>query len=373
MIAVILSLCLTGSADVPTRSVLVVRHCARATALTFKTGEGAIGFNFYDNYTTLPFPRWPSNTLPEKCLVRGNTLVKNFSSLVASTLPQPVSVFADACDRDKSTAADILSGLSMDPANYTVASKYFYPKFCPMPSAVKELVAIKSKLAVFPPPANLEHLLTALQNEILGKGVAPSLLSIKNPVLDPTGKYHAGGVLVGASLVEAFLMQQGNGSEVAWGRISPEKLNSYLALNVYGRAIEARLPLMARASHSNMLVAVATHLKGGSTNDTAATKIFVGHDDDLDALAALLGLSWEAVPYPANTTTPGSALRFDFDEASGSVSMSLEYTTLDGAALARSVPATFPGGNNTLSAADFQAAVRGAIDPACVDPDLPPP
>ena len=55
----------------------------------------------------------------------------------------------------------------------------------------------------------------------------------------------------------------------------------------------------------------------------------VGHDADLDALAELFGLSWHALPFPANSTTPGSALRLDLTNDGKSVRASIVYQQFD--------------------------------------------
>ena len=64
--------------------------------------------------------------------------------------------------------------------------------------------------------------------------------------------------------------------------------------------------------HSNLLNAIIDAL---SNTNEKGTRLFVGHDGDLDGMAAILGLAWESTPFAANATTPQSGLRFDlFDD-----------------------------------------------------------
>jgi hypothetical protein len=56
---------------------------------------------------------------------------------------------------------------------------------------------------------------------VLGNGEAPPLVNISDSV---AGGYFDGGSYVASFFVEAFLMQQGGGLPVAWGKVKPSAL-----------------------------------------------------------------------------------------------------------------------------------------------------
>ena len=111
----------------------------------------------------------------------------------------------------------------------------------------------------------------------------------------------------------------------------------------------------------------------GSTS-TANTAVdsdslgFVGHDSDLDALAELFGLSWHALPFPANSTTPGSALRLDLVDEGKSVQASIVYQQFNSASPPmRTVPATWTNfGKSTVSVTALEKWMAGRIVNECV-------
>jgi hypothetical protein len=348
-----------------------MRHCARSTPLDIFTG--AKGFYDFDNYTSKPhqpFPAWTVGTY--ECLPRGNELIRQFSGNISLTFPRPVQVVADSCcDRDRDTADDFIVGARLNPAttDYRTNTVVFgsmdtFPGFNPPFGACRGDVATQARNADITAnfhsvkkPDGLDKMLASLQENVLGKGAAPPLQDIPNILLatPPTqlgaSTVVVGGVPIASAFVEAFLMQEAGGYPVAWDTLPPKELNDLLALHIYNRALgDSRAKGWARVSHASMLASIVQFLTNDnpSDNQTALTKVFVGHDSDLDSLATLLDLTWDAAPFPTNSTTPGSVLRFDLDD-DAMVTISYQYTSfgvgIDGAA--HTVPVFRPQADGT--------------------------
>ena len=143
----------------------------------------------------------------------------------------------------------------------------------------------------------------------------------------------------------------------------------FLDLLVYMRAVEARSLPIVQYTESNMLAHVIQELDDA----TNATTIFVGHDDDMDALATFYNLQWVIPPYPTNHSLPGGIVRFDLwsttENPEPYVEVTLLYTTYDtDNGELTSVPATFLStGSNTMDYASFRGIAENLIYTPCVN------
>lgn len=368
----------TRQGDFVAHSVIVMRHCARATPWTL-TG-GAPGFPYYNNYSEELFPTWPVPAY--QCLPRGNQIVQAFGKNMVSSIAQPLTVFVDSTDRDNDTAHDFLRGLGIQNQAIHFKPLLFdasHVSGCSIMSQMEQVNATETQLTALSPPPELKRLLEYLQGVVLGKGIAPALPDIKNSVNpnvsgDPgwqrAGNFQ-GGVHVASRIIEALLMEQGEGGiEVGWGRLPAQELYELLKIHIYYRGIMSRQLATVKRSHSYMLDTITSILDDPKGSPTT---LIVGHDTDLDALAALLGLTWGASPFPENSTTPGSALRFDID-SNGMVKLSMAYTTLaetnpPTAGQVNTVPVFFPEPNGFMVPFKvFKGMVQSVIDVNCTGP-----
>ena len=234
--------------DFPETTVIVMRHCARSTPTNIWEPK----FKSFDNYTSPahhPFPKWPVETY--QCLPRGITILEEAAkSLLASVpLPRPLSVIADAVQRDNDTARATLRGLGEDENDFSVDATIF-EGVCPHDASWR-YAAVSNHFKEVPIPVNHTARLKKMQ-KILGKGVAPALDEIPDYVEKTTG-YFDGGSGVASAFAEAFLMQAAGGMEVAWGQLSDSELMDMLRLHIYYRDVNVRSRAQSRASHSNML------------------------------------------------------------------------------------------------------------------------
>jgi len=348
------------------RTVIIMRHCARATP---SSAYGAPGFNNFDNYSDAVFLPFPVPAY--QCLHRGLQYITSNGQQLQHILPAgPVTLTVDsAAQRDLDTASALLAGLgATNTSNYQHAPALFDPEsagVCTKMPTDAIVAALKARLVEFPPPSSHHELLDSLQ-KTLGQGAAPALSTIKDTIGD--SGYFTGGSSVASAFAEAFLMQQGGGLPVAWDRLTTAEVEEYLQLHIFYRGVQDRaLPVVAR-SHSNMVHHILDYLKQLDHN---GTWVLVGHDGDLDALATLFGLSWHTRPYPPNATTPGSALRLDVPSDGSTITGSMLYNTFEQAPEhtgLQQVPVAFTwgGGGDTMPFTAFAQRAREHNVTECV-------
>jgi hypothetical protein len=364
----LLLLTCTPATSVPTRSVLIFRHCLRSTPTS---GYGAPGYSQFDNYSTQPthhFPAWPVPVY--QCLPHGIDLVQAAGRQLSASFPTPVIFKVDTtAKRDNDTANALLHGMGSS-QKYQAAPALFNPVgqgLCPKMNKGKAIAALKARFDRTTVPSGHKQRLKHLQ-DILGKGVAPSIPEIPDSVL--SNGYFTGGSSIASEFAEAFLMQWGGKLPTAWGEITTvEDIYDLLSTHIYYRGINDRVLSVVARSHSMMTNAIIQHLKSGT-----GTLILVGHDSDLDALGELFGLSWHTAPFPPNATTPGSALRFDLTLSSAeneneneNIAASIHYQNFNGSADVQTVPAMFQWSTENMpSLMSIDNYLKTRLDPACM-------
>lgn len=211
-----------------------------------------------------------------------------------------------------------------------------------------------------------------LQN-ILGAGVAPPIQGIADFFSSGVwGGTLSGGTAVGSAIIEAFIMQVGGGLDVAWGRLDnvAELYSDLLEAHITYRHVMARTPVIAKYRHSNLLHHIILALDPSNATTLPGTRMYVGHDSDLDGLATILGLSWSSPPFPPNATTPGSGLRFDVflgEKSEYFVKVDLYYTTFESdKAPIFVVPANFSHDTNVMKFSDFKKLAYDKMNFQCI-------
>lgn len=287
-------------------SVLVFRHCPRSTH-----ANGIVdvpGFDYYNNYSEEEWPLWPVPAM--HCLPRGLDILQAQGRFLKSSLPGPIFVIADTVFRDNQTAHALLEGFDMLPSNKTLLSihaPFSNSSTCKYLSGEKSLEALKESMSRIPNPASYSTVMTKL-SEILGPGAAGnwSNYSCEAYFDESQSKVKMRGACYAASdFVERLFMEWAGGLTLGWNKLIPSELPSLMRLHDWARTVyNAVPPLEAR------LQASISHwvLKG---LERPGTTVFAGHDTTLNALQAILGLSWIPTPWPPNATMPASALRFD--------------------------------------------------------------
>ena len=355
-------------------TVYISRHCARATPMLIDAGP--TDFPYLDNYSKIPFPAW--GVPAYDCLPRGLQLLETFGeNLKARGFPLPVVATADNTERDKATAEALLKGLGQDPMGYDIDASLFQPtqnNVCDAFPVSKQIALMNATYErIFSDQTTRESFQSRLAKLQGLCGTGASTTNIEDIpeyfTTDSWGAVWGGRGAVADDIIESFMMQVGGGFDVAWGKLKniDELYGDLLQAHILYRVVMARTPVLAAQGRSNLLSHFMAALEDSSTK---GTRMYVGHDSDLDGIASMLDLTWASPPFATNATTPGSALRFDMFHGDANIQMirvNLYYTTFESnAAVVRSVPANFSTGKNVMTYADFRSLAHARINYDCV-------
>ena len=162
-------------------------------------------------------------------------------------------------------------------------------------------------------------------------------------------------------------LQLGAGLPMVYGRVDLPTLYKLMHVVGYYRTVTAKIVKLVRQSQANILARAMQDLACGVEEDCSRrVRLYVGHDTQLDGLAALLDLSWHAPPYPADSSPPGSMIRLTAD-GDGKVSAAFLSSTFDGehAGAVSEVAATIDG-KASMPLWELQKRVNETIDWGCV-------
>ena len=308
-----------------TSEVLVLRHCVRSTTTDVGDADAS-------DFTDLALPAW--GVPPKWCTAQGLDIVERTGARLPSLLgaalaaEAPLRVVADPVLRDADSALALLRGLGRerekvwyDALLFDTLDPEVGEPLCSAAYTDAELAeAVRAGVAAVPAPMPLREA-EALLTRLVGVGRAGPLGELPPPAVD------AGGHLTGSA---AVLRRLGQTIFYAFAtgaayplhtNFSAAELYALLGWQHYYRAVKARTAKYATANAA-LLEAVLRDLAAPAPR----TAIYVGHDGNLDGLAALLNLRWEAPPYLGGEllpTPPGSGLRFS--ASGGEVRVSFVY------------------------------------------------
>ena len=317
----------------PATDVFVFRHCVRSTSTTIKSA--ADGHTHAADYSAVPLPQWG---VPENwCTPGGLSILRNSAAqlLQDAELTNPKLV-ADTVMRDHDSAVAFMRGLGLAQASVQLAPGLFDPEdpdIGPVPPCAAAAnytdaevhAQVSERLASLPRPGSLADDL-ALAESLVGAGAAP-LTSLAEPSVLPTGKLAgAPNALKRVAQQIVYAFASGVPYPLLNGRnATADEMHRLLAWQHWARAVKD-VHVGKAVENAMLLRSVLDELDGTAPPTTSsgngvgvgnATRgaVYFGHDGNLDGLATLLGLEWEAPPYVSmggrlTPTPPGSALRF---------------------------------------------------------------
>jgi len=355
-------------------TVIVMRHCVRSTP---EDGISDVdGLPYFNNYSQAS---WAAFDVPAYfCMPRGAELIASAGKWLAKygSLPQPVQVIADDCERDWQTASSLLQGYentSIGKAQqpFVIDSRPFKARVsadCPKLSPTDARAAILQQMASIHPPEELDKMLAEM-GEAMGEGAAGSWWQTGCQLANESSEL-SGACAAGSDFVERFLFQWGSGLPVAWGKLSASSIPRLLAAHSWFRDVTSAAPPIVRREQAPILRTVLSLLEASA----AGTTIFVGHDTQLNALSGGIGLTWDPSPFPLNATLPGSFLRFtrSGDDVEVTYSYHANFSSVE--APMRTVPASFveggvvAGGLTTFD--NFKQKVEAGSDAHCAPDHL---
>ena len=214
------------------------------------------------------------------------------------------------------------------------------------PSEAEIAAEVRERLRAVALPSSLDDA-TQKFERLVGVGRAGPLASLGPPTVDARGKLSGA---VGALKHLSQMIFYAFASAVPYaGVASRDELYELIAWQHWFRAV-ADVNAEKATANAKLLLEVLRALNaptgdddeegagrgattpatgGGSGGDDASTTVFFGHDGNLDGLASLLGIEWEAPPYVGGAsllpTPPGSGLLFEADASTGLLDVSFVY------------------------------------------------
>ncbi|KAL1511955.1 hypothetical protein AB1Y20_005235 [Prymnesium parvum] len=319
------------SSSSSTRDVFVFRHCVRS--VDYKKSFASLVLPAYaleSDYTNASLPQW--GVPPEWCTPEGLRLLEGSGAQLASLLAHGVEWVSDTVARDGASALAMVRGAGREPAAVTYAPRLFDtldPDMGGAPLCEAEFTpaevrqAVRQRLQSIPMPAALAHA-EALLTGLIGTGRAGPLSDIPPTTVNAVGKL-TGSVAILKQFAQNLFYAFASG--VTYHTLRPPSADEYfqlLAWQHWVRSVQSIDNPKTATENAALLHAVLSRLQapGGGAS------VFLGHDGNLDGLASLLELQWEAPPYRSGQlypTPPGSGLHFSRKESG--VTISFLYPT----------------------------------------------
>jgi len=313
-------------------SILLVRHCARSMYPTLRR-RGDPNFDNANNYTAQPFPSeslWSAEG-EGTCTSRGKDIARTFGKslraqgLLGGNPEAPVIVVADNISRCIVSAEEIVKGLNVaSPSNvatYNGITRSLDPSgwagLCAPEDAKDRTMTMQAMIREV---ASGGHYLSdawstrrqvqAELQDLVGAGAAPSISTIPDHI-NENGIYVGGLFVSSQGMIENFILEAGAGIPVAWGRLDNQTGRQYLwerlsPLNVLYNRINHNGEAPATRDGA-VIVGILRELN----NSTPGSLVLVGHDTNVDNVAALLDLTWSCGPFADNESPPQVGLLFE--------------------------------------------------------------
>jgi 4-phytase/acid phosphatase len=321
------------------RAVLLSRHGVRAP----EKPNSEI-----DKWAATPWPTWP--VPPAFLTPRGEELMRQMGAyyrllyggrglVQADVCPErgTVSAWTDLDQRTRVTGAAILAGMYPRCANVnlrnqddpTVRDPLFHPgatASCPIDAAADRAAVLAriggnfdSVLREYAPQLSLMQATLCPPSLNPGRqcglpSEAPAVKTWPDGAVDITGP-----IEIGASAGEDFMMEDAEGMQVAWGRLSNEaELQDLLKIHRLKVDLTEKTLPIARQRGSNLLSQISTTLQDGhkfpgqpAIAEPVRFALLVGHHTNIANVARLLNIGWHVQGYQANQIAPGGALAFE--------------------------------------------------------------
>lgn len=298
------------------RQVYISRHCVRATAYD----DDISGYTAYPMVDYGVPANWCTEQGMEIMQATGKALVDDYG-----VDPTNVRFYSDTVMRDGDTAFAMMMGMDIQHVPVDYDAVLFAPTEPEIGSPVCEapgddIIAAERRARVdqVPLPQDYKAALAELQ-DIIGVGPAGRLEDIDGPdagiVFSDEGK-PTGGAYVMKLFGQAMLYAYASGRPFL--NATEEQINKFIDWQFWYRSV-ADVNSEQATENAFLLRRILDDLKSGS-----GTSIYLGHDGNLDGIAAVLGLRWHAPPYvdsAANAelmpTPPGGGFLFEYDDADG--------------------------------------------------------
>jgi len=307
------------------RQLYISRHCVR-------TGDDD---SLLAPYTSHSMPDWGvadgwcTSGGTDIMAKTGKDLIDNFGFD-----PALVRFISDPMMRDVDTAFYLAMGMGIQHVAIDLDEVLFREPQCEEYAPPTETTAAerRARFDKAPLPFDYKTSLAEMQ-EIIGVGPAGRLEDIDGPdagiVLDDQG------VIVGAARIMAEfgqVMLYTYASDIPFLNVTEQQVNKFAAWHAWWMNILFVDNSYSVASNAFLMHRILDDLKTAST-----TNVFAAHDSNIDGIASVLGLKWNASPYAPDETNgelmptpPGCGLLFEFDDDNaGAITVAFVHRIFD--------------------------------------------
>ncbi|RZL84763.1 MAG: histidine-type phosphatase [Sphingomonas sp.] len=221
-------------------------------------------------------------------------------------------------------------------------------------------------------------------DQVLGCGAAEQgCLSADAPGLRASADGHdlvlAGPVRAASGIAQVMLLQEVEGlprDRVGWGRVDPATLKQLGGLHAALFAVFTHSPYMA----AHQAAVLGRDVLAALGSNGPRLTVFMGHDTNVTALAAALGVDLKTADYATNDVPPGGAILIEKlrDFRTGARFVRVSYRTQSLATLrglgrsASLVPLMIPGcPRSSCPAASFARLLAARLAPLQPNPPAP--
>lgn len=305
------------------------------------------------------------------CTEGGMDIIKNTGKDLVDSFdfdPASVRFYSDTIMRDGDTAFSMMMGMGIRHRAIDFDLDLFQPHNsevdpCILPSSEVAAKERRARFDVVPFPWDYKAALAEMQ-DIIGVGPAGRLEDIDGPgagvVVDAEG-VPTGGVKVMTEFGQVLLYAYASG--LPFLNATDEQINKFIGWQYWDRSV-SEIQSQVATKNAPLLHRILDDLKTGS-----GTPVYVGHDTNIDGMAALLSLKWDTQPYTPTSaegkllpTPPGSGLLFEYEdgvgEDQGTVKLTYVYRVFNNTGdfkLSRSDIATYG------SISEFEEAVHAGL------------
>lgn len=390
---------------------LIGRHSVRAPL----PGE----IEYAAPYVTQPWPQW--DVAPSQLSEHGRRLCRNLGHwwrefycplLQEASAPQDwIYTRADSLQRDVDTGREWLRGMLREAADAVEVEHHpitepttYDPLFLPICSGMVKVEGVREAMlgrmggSIDNAVRSIERPLELIE-QVFGKTIRqPELYGGRNEILED-GTIH--GTLYLAQIAsDMFIMQYANGwplYKVAWGRVDHGDLLDIARTRAFVDNLLMRAPAYSRAQASNLMAHVLAGMEqrvrgeaieGMPFGPQKRLVAYFGHDTNVEAIGALLGISWIPRGWVQYQAPPTGQHVFELhrDREAGGwfVRMFFVSPTMLQMSSGCDLDLKMPPSRCPISLSDhqrsmtvfdvpwevFRAGVRYRLDPSAVSPDI---
>lgn len=290
-------------------------------------------------YAAQEWPKWPVK--PGQLSPHGFKLIVGLGEYFRKIYDTPLGLTQKSCSaldlqysrtdnapRSKDTTQAFLTGffptcaLKISSSPSDIKDPYFFPtlaKIC-IPNysigyqeVLERIGSYANLLQKFSTPLALLQEITGCCHPTLCEKIPCSLLDLPGQ-LEKDGRV-GGPFSVAQGLIEDIYLEKAQGfpkKDIGWGKIDDAVIAELDPIHVTRHDLSYRTPYLAKTQGSSLAALIFASIKEAINQDDAPPIVLLsGHDNNVDNIGALYGLTWTPKTYAKNQVPPASGIIFE--------------------------------------------------------------